>query len=136
VTFDNAEAFYGSSPECRRTLEVTLVDTGDQTGTGGTAEKNSSLYRGRRPLLHDLRRWRERHRYLSEHRFSTSSTGGRVTIAAVQPLARFRRHWGWMDTAIHFVSGKATGGRRMDQWGFLCVVPKVLDEIHNDAWLF
>jgi len=48
--------------------------------------------------------------------------GGRVTIAAVQPAARFRAHWGWMEPSFTSFQEKPQGEGGWNQWWFLCVV--------------
>ena len=61
--------------------------------------------------------------------------GGRVTIAAVQPPARFGA-LGMDGTAITSFQEKPQGEGGWINGGFFVLSPKVLDEIHNDAWLF
>jgi len=58
-----------------------------------------------------------------------------VTITAVQPPARFGA-LGMDGTTITSFQEKPQGEGGWINGGFFVLSPKVLDEIHNDAWLF
>ena len=69
VTFDMRENQMQVHQSVAEPWHVTLVDTGDNAGTGGRLREGRAVSRGRRRLLHDLWRWRERCGYLRVDRF-------------------------------------------------------------------
>ena len=91
VTFDMAgnEVEYH---DCRsEPWKVTLVDTGEETMTGGRLLQVSKYLESARAVLHDLRRWIGEHRYLCGNRLSPG--GGfegdrrlRAAAGALRPL--------------------------------------------------
>jgi glucose-1-phosphate cytidylyltransferase len=113
---------------------VTLVDTGDQTGTGGRLRKIAPYVEGDDVFCMtygdglsnvDITATTVFHR---EH-------GRSVTITAVQPPARFGA-LGMNGTAITSFQEKPAGDGGWINGGFFVLSPKALDEVHNDAWMF
>jgi len=134
VTFDMKQNRMDVHQSVAEPWKVTLVDTGDQTGTGGRLKKISRYVEGEDAFCMtygdglsdvDIRASIAFHR---EH-------GGYVTITAVQPPARF----GALEvdgTAITSFQEKPLGEGGWINGGFFVLSPGVLDEIHDDAWMF
>ena len=96
--------------------KVTVVDTGVDTMTGGRLLRVRK-YLGRRALLPDLRRRRQRHRHQRAHRDFTSRTGGYATVTAIQPPGRFGALEFDGDSVSRFVE-KPRGDGRWINGGF------------------
>lgn len=114
--------------------KVTLVDTGDQTGTGGRLKRIGRYLEGDESFcmtygdgLSDVDISASIH-FHQEH-------GGWVTITAVQPPARFGA-LGVDGTVITSFQEKPLGEGGWINGGFFVLSPKVLDEIHDDSWMF
>ena len=60
--------------------------------------------------------------------------GGRVTIDGGPAIGAIRRIWAMDGTAITPFQEKPQGEGGWINGGFFVLSPKVLDEIHNDAW--
>jgi glucose-1-phosphate cytidylyltransferase len=100
VTFDMQKRSREVHQSVAEPWKVTLVDTGDQTGTGGRLKKVARYIEGEDP-------------------FCMTYGDGVSDIDISASVAFHKQHGG---NGHHFVSGEATGGGRMDQWWFLCVV--------------
>ena len=134
VTFDMQKRSMEVHQSVAEPWKVTLVDTGEQTGTGGRLKKIARYIEGEDPFCMTYGDG------VSDIDISASIAfhkqhGGRVTIAAVQPLARFGA-LGMDGTAITSFQEKPQGEGGWINGGFFVLSPKVLDEIRNDAWLF
>jgi glucose-1-phosphate cytidylyltransferase len=134
VTFDMQKRSMEVHQSVAEPWKVTLVDTGDQTGTGGRLKKVARYVEGDDAFcmtygdgLSDI----DISASIAFHR----QQGGRVTITAVQPPARFGALS--MDgTAITAFQEKPQGEGGWINGGFFVLSPQVLDEIHNNAWMF
>ncbi len=73
VTFDMANNAMQVHERHAEPWKVTLVDTGDETMTGGPSEACSRLCPQRRGLLLYLRGWSCRHRHYSRDRVSSAA---------------------------------------------------------------
>lgn len=114
--------------------KVTLVNTGDQTGTGGRLKRIGRYLEGDEPFCMTYGDG------LSDVDISASihfhqGHGGWVTITAVQPPARFGA-LGVDGTIITSFQEKPLGEGGWINGGFFVLSPKVLDEIHDDSWMF
>ena len=70
VTFDMTENRMQVHKSVAEPWRVTLVDPGDNSGTGGRLKKVSQYLQGEDAFCMTYRRWPKRHRYLSIGRFS------------------------------------------------------------------
>lgn len=134
VTFDMKANHMEVHQSVAEPWKVTLVDTGDQTGTGGRLKKIAPYVEG------DERFCMTYGDGLSDVDISASAAfhqkhGGRVTITAVQPPARFGA-LGMNGTQITSFQEKPGGEGGWINGGFFILSPEALDEIHNDAWMF
>ena len=89
VTFHLAENRMEVHRETAEPWRVTLVDTGDDTMTGGRLKRVLSLRQRRRGFCADLRRWRCRYRPRALNWHFTGRMGRQATVAAVRPAKRF-----------------------------------------------
>jgi glucose-1-phosphate cytidylyltransferase len=138
VTFDMRE----SQPENRMQVHesvaepwrVTLIDTGDQAGTGGRLAKVAKYLAGEDAFcmtygdgVSDL----DIGATIAFHK----QHGKLATLTAVQPPARF----GGLDlqgTAVSAFREKPKGEGGWINGGFFVLSPRVLDEIHGEATMF
>lgn len=134
VTFDLKENRMEVHQSVAEPWRVTLVDTGDQTGTGGRLRKIAPYVEDDDVFCMtygdglsdvDIRATIAFH---FQH-------GRRVTITAVQPPARFGA-LGMNGTAIKSFQEKPAGDGGWINGGFFVLSPKALEEVHNDAWMF
>jgi glucose-1-phosphate cytidylyltransferase len=134
VTFDmqtNAMTVHQSVAE---PWKVTLVDTGDGTGTGGRLRRVSKYLEGEDAFcmtygdgvadldINNLIAFHKRH-------------GKEVTMTAVQPMARF----GALGLDGHHVSAFQEKPKEEGGWingGFFVLNPSVLNEVKDDDWMF
>ena len=133
VTFD----MQGNRMEVHESVaepwRVTLIDTGDNSGTGGRLKKVGKYLAGEQMFCMtygdgvsdlDIGATIDLHR---EH-------GKMVTLTAVQPPARF----GGLSLDGSTVSAfqeKPKGDGGWINGGFFVLSPQVLDEIHDDSWM-
>lgn len=134
VTFDMKTNRMEVHQSVAEPWKVTLVDTGDQTGTGGRLRKIAPYVNREDAFcmtygdgLSDV----DVTATIAFHR----QHGGRVTITAVQPPARFGA-LGMNGTTITTFQEKPAGEGGWINGGFFVLSPKVLDEIQNDSWMF
>jgi len=113
---------------------VTLVDTGDKTGTGGRLRRISSYLTGESTFCMtygdgvsdvDIGATIDFHR----------SHGKLVTVTAVLPPARFGS-LSFEGTAVRRFQEKPKGEGGWINGGFFVLSPQVLDEIRDDRWMF
>jgi glucose-1-phosphate cytidylyltransferase len=134
VTFDMKQNRMDVHQSVAEPWKVTLVDTGDQTGTAGR------LRRIRRYIDGDEGFCMTYGDGLSDVDISASilfhrEHRGKVTITAVQPPGRFGA-LGMDGSVITSFQEKPLGEGGWINGGFFVLSPKVLDEIHDDAWMF
>lgn len=134
VTIDMKQNHMDVHQSVAEPWKVTLVDTGDLTGTGGR------LKRIARYVDKDDVFCMTYGDGLSDVDIGASIAfhhghGGYVTITAVQPPARFGA-LGINGTAITSFQEKPLGEGGWINGGFFVLSPKALDEIHDDAWMF
>jgi glucose-1-phosphate cytidylyltransferase len=134
VTFDMKANRMEVNQSVAEPWRVTLVDTGDQTGTGGR------LMRIARYLKADDAFCMTYGDGLSDVDIQASIAfhrkhGGSVTITAIQPPARFGA-LAIDGTAITSFQEKPFGEGGWINGGFFVLSPKALDEIHDEAWMF
>lgn len=113
---------------------VTLIDTGDQTGTGGRLAKVSKYLAGEDAFcmtygdgVSDL----DIGATIDFHR----GHGKKVTLTAVQPPARFGGLGLDGDTVCAFQE-KPRGEGGWINGGFFILSPSVLEEVVNPLWMF
>jgi glucose-1-phosphate cytidylyltransferase len=113
---------------------VTLVDTGDNTGTAGRLKRVAQYVGDQGPFCMtygdgvgdvDITASIEFHR----------SHGKQVTLTAVQPPARFGA-LGLDGTEVHAFQEKPKGEGGWINGGFFVLSPEVFGELHSDAWMF
>jgi glucose-1-phosphate cytidylyltransferase len=134
VTFDMQKRSMEVHQSVAEPWKVTVVDTGDHTGTGGRLKRVARYLEGDDTFCMTYGDG------LSDVDISASIVfhrqhGGLVTITAVQPPARFGALS--MDgTAITSFQEKPQGEGGLINGGFFVLSPQALDEIHDDAWMF
>lgn len=133
ITFDMRENRMEVHQSVAEPWKITLVDTGDNTGTGGRLRRVAS--------------------YLNEDTFCMTygdgvsdldvsaaikfhrSHGKLVTVTAVQPPARFGG-LGIDGTSVRAFQEKPKGEGGWINGGFFVLSRAVIDEIHNENWMF
>jgi len=134
VTFD----MQGNRMEVHQSVaepwRVTLVDTGDNTGTGGRLLRVRKYLEGEDAFcmtygdgVSDV----DINATIAFHR----SHGKWVTMTAIQPPARFGA-LGMEGDEITSFQEKPLGEGGWINGGFFVLSPQVLSEIHNEAWMF
>jgi glucose-1-phosphate cytidylyltransferase len=133
VTFDMGENRMQVHQSVAEPWRVTLVDTGDNTGTGGRLKRIASYLASEDAFcttygdgLSDVD--------ISATIAFHSKHGKAVTVTPVQPLARF----GGLDidgTTIREFQEKPTGEGGWINGGFFVLSPSVLSEIHDESWM-
>lgn len=134
VTFDMQNNRMEVHESVAEPWRVTLIDTGDQTGTGGRMARVRKYLAGEDLFcmtygdgVSDLNIAAT----IDFHR----SHGRKVTLTAVQPPARF----GGLSLDGATVSGFQEKPKGEGGWingGFFVLSPQVLDEIQDDSWMF
>ena len=134
VTFDmqkNAMTVHQSVAE---PWKVTLVDTGDGTGTGGRLRRVRQYLEGQEAFcmtygdgvsdvnVTELIEFHKQH-------------GKEVTLTSVQPLARFGA-LGLKDNQVYAFQEKPKDEGGWINGGFFVLSPRVLDEVTDDDWMF
>ena len=134
VTFDLKSNRMEVHQSVAEPWHVTLVDTGDDTGTGGRLKRVSKFVEGEDAFCMSYGDGVSDVDITSTINFHRSH-GKQVTLTAVQPSARF----GALDingTEIVAFQEKPKGEGGWINGGFFVLSPKVLDEIHQDSWMF
>jgi glucose-1-phosphate cytidylyltransferase len=113
---------------------VTLVDTGENTGTAGRLKRVAKYLDAQDSFcmtygdgVSDV----DISASIAFHR----SHGKLVTLTAVQPMARFGA-LGLDGTGVYAFQEKPKGEGGWINGGFFVLSPKVIEEIHNEAWMF
>lgn len=134
VTFDMKQNRMEVHQSVAEPWNITLVDTGDLTGTGGRLKKVARYVSADDAFcmtygdgLSDI----DVNASIKFHR----QHGGQVTVTAVQPPARFGALA--MDgTSITSFQEKPPGEGGWINGGFFVLSPGVMDEIHEDSCMF
>jgi len=134
VTFDMQKRSMDVHQSVAEPWRVTLVDTGDLTGTAGRLKKVSRYLEGENDFcmtygdgLSDI----DITASIAFHR----QHGGEVTVTAVQPPARFGA-LGMEGTAITSFQEKPPGEGGWINGGFFVLSLRVMNEIGTDASMF
>ncbi|MGA8731556.1 MAG: glucose-1-phosphate cytidylyltransferase [Terracidiphilus sp.] len=134
VTFDMHQNRMEVHQSVAEPWQVTLVDTGDNAGTGGRLKKVAPYLKGEDAFCMtygDGVSSVDISASLAFHR----QHGRFVTVTAVQPPARF----GGLDiegTAIREFQEKPKGEGGWINGGFFVLSPEVINEIHDERWMF
>jgi glucose-1-phosphate cytidylyltransferase len=138
VTFDMRESRAENRMQVHQSIaepwRVTLIDTGDQTGTGGRLAKVAQYLQGEDAFcmtygdgVSDL----DIGATIAFHK----QHGKRATLTAVQPPARF----GGLDlngSAVSAFREKPKGEGGWINGGFFVLSPKVVDVVYDEATMF
>jgi glucose-1-phosphate cytidylyltransferase len=134
VTFDMRNNQMEVHQSVAEPWKVTLIDTGDNTGTGGRLRKVARYLEGEDSFcltygdgVSDI----DISSTIAFHR----DHGKKVTLAAVQPPARFGG-LGLDGTTICAFEEKPKGEGGWINGGFFVLSPSVIEEIHDDSWMF
>jgi glucose-1-phosphate cytidylyltransferase len=134
VTFDMKENKMTVHDSVAEPWRVTLVNTGDTTGTGGRLKRIAKYLQDDDAFcmtygdgVSDV----DITALIKFHR----SHGKSVTLTSVQPTARFG-NLGLDETAVHTFQEKPTEEGGWVNGGFFVLSPKVLDEIKDDSQMF
>lgn len=134
VTFDMQDNHMEVHQSVAEPWRVTLVDTGDTTGTGGRLKLVARYFEGQDAFcmtygdgLGNVD--------ISESIAFHKSHGKLVTLTAVQPTARFGA-LGINGTEIFEFQEKPDSEGGWINGGFFVLSPKVIDEIHDETWMF
>ncbi len=134
VTFDIAKNAITVHQSVAEPWKVTLVDTGDGTGTGGRLRRVGKYLEGEDAFcmtygdgvsdvnITQLVEFHKQH-------------GKEVTLTSVQPVARFGA-LGLKDTQVYAFQEKPKDEGGWINGGFFVLSPRVLEEITNDEWMF
>jgi glucose-1-phosphate cytidylyltransferase len=134
VTFDMQHNRMDVHQSVAEPWKVTLIDTGDHTGTGGRLARVRQYLAGEDAFcmtygdgVSDL----DIGATVAFHR----SHGKSVTLTAVQPPARFGG-LGLDGSTVSAFQEKPRGEGGWINGGFFVLSPTVLDEIRDDSWMF
>ncbi len=134
VTFDMKENRMDVHQSIAEPWRVTLVDTGDNTGTAGRLRRIAKYVSDEEAFcmtygdgVSDI----DISASIAFHR----SHGKKATLTAVQPTARFGG-LSLLGTEVSAFQEKPKGEGGWINGGFFVLSPKVFDEIRNDSWMF
>ena len=134
VTFDINENRMQVHQSVAEPWRITLVDTGDNAGTGGRLKKVAAYLKGEDSFcmtygdgVSDL----DITASIAFHR----AHGKMATVTAVQPPARFGG-LGLDGTSISQFQEKPRGEGGWINGGFFVLSPAVIEEIKDDSWMF
>ncbi len=134
VTFDMKENRMKVHQSVAEPWRVTLVDTGDNTGTGGRLKKVGKYLEGEDAFCMTYGDGVSNVDISATIAFHKNH-GKRVTLTAVQPPARFGA-LGIDGTSIYTFQEKPQGEGGWINGGFFVLSPAVLGEIHDESWMF
>lgn len=134
LTFDMRDNHMEVHQSVAEPWHVTLVNTGDSTGTGGRLKMVSKYLEGE-----DLFCMTYGDGVANVDVGATiafhKSHGKQVTLTAVQPPARFGA-LGINGTEVYSFQEKPQGEGGWINGGFFVLSPEVLDEIQEESWMF
>ena len=134
VTFDMTTNHMTVHQSVAEPWRVTLVDTGDNSGTGGRLRRVGQYLEPNEPFCMtygdgvadiDIAKLIEFHK----------SHGKDVTLTSIQPLARFGA-LGLKDNQVYAFQEKPKDEGGWINGGFFVLSPRVLEEIKDDRWMF
>jgi len=134
VTFDMTTNHMTVHQSVAEPWRVTLVDTGDNSGTGGRLRRVGQYLEPNEPFCMtygdgvadiDIAKLIEFHK----------SHGKEVTLTSIQPLARFGA-LGLKDNQVYAFQEKPKDEGGWINGGFFVLSPRVLEEIKDDRWMF
>ena len=134
VTFDLRENRMQVHQSVAEPWQVTLVDTGDNSGTGGRLKRVAPYLAGEDAFCMTYGAGVSDLNISATIDFHTKH-GKAVTVTAVQPPARF----GSLDvdgTTILEFQEKPKGEGGWVNGGFFVLSPSVISEIHDERWMF
>jgi glucose-1-phosphate cytidylyltransferase len=134
VTFDLRENHMQVHQSVAEPWHITLVDTGDNAGTGGRLRKVAAYVEGERDFCMTYGDG------VSDLNISASidfhrSHGKLVTVTAVQPTARFGG-LSFVGTTISAFREKPEGEGGWINGGFFVLSPEVMSEIPDESSMF
>ncbi len=134
VTFDMSDNSMTVHQSVAEPWKVTLVDTGDTTGTGGRLRRVGKYLEGEEAFcmtygdgvsdvnITELVEFHKQH-------------GKEVTLTSVQPNARFGA-LGLKNNHVYAFQEKPKDEGGWINGGFFVLSPRVLEEVTNDEWMF
>lgn len=134
VTFDMENNSMTVHQSVAEPWKVTLVDTGEDTGTGGRLRRVAKYLEGQDAFCMtygdgvsdvDITKLVEFHK----------SHGKEVTLTSVQPVARFGA-LGLKDNHVYAFQEKPKDEGGWINGGFFVLSPRVLEEVKDDEWMF
>ena len=134
VTFDMKQNAMEVHQSVAEPWKVTLVDTGDSTGTGGRLRRVRKYVENEEAFCMtygdgvsdvNITQLVEFHK----------AHGKQVSLTSVQPVARFGA-LGLHDTHVYAFQEKPKDEGGWINGGFFVLSPKVLDEVKDDEWMF
>lgn len=134
VTFDLRDNRMHVHQSVAEPWRVTLVDTGESSGTGGRLKKVEAYLSGEDAFCMTYGDGVSNLDISAEIAFH-SSHGKLVTVTAVQPPARFGG-LGIDGTSINSFQEKPRGEGGWINGGFFVLSPAVLNEIQDENWMF
>jgi glucose-1-phosphate cytidylyltransferase len=134
VTFDLRDNRMEVHQSVAEPWRVTMVDTGDNTGTGGRLKRVAEYLEGQDAFCMTYGDG------VADVNISASIAfhnhhGKQVTMTAVQPPARFGA-LGIHGTEIFEFQEKPEGDGGWINGGFFVLSPSVIDDIHDESWMF
>lgn len=134
VTFDMQDNRMEVHQSVAEPWRVTLIDTGDGTGTGGRLKMVAKYLQGQEAFCMTYGDGIGNIDVTAAVAFHKSH-GKQVTVTAVQPPARFGA-LGIEGTEIYEFQEKPRGEGGWINGGFFVLSPKALDEVEEDTWMF
>src|SRR5277367_6360377 len=134
VTFDMKENRMEVHQSVAEPWRVTLVDTGDDSGTGGRLRRVAKYVENEEAFcmtygdgVADV----DIQATIAFHK----AHGKQVTLTSVQPVARFGA-LGLKDNHVYAFQEKPRDEGGWINGGFFVLSPEVIDEIKDDSWMF
>ncbi len=134
VTFDMTENKMTVHNSVAEPWRVTLVDTGDQTGTGGRLRRIARFVEGEEDFCMTYGDGVADVDITASIAFHKAH-GKAVTMTSVQPAARFGA-LGLIDTKIYSFHEKPSDEGGWINGGFFVLKPQIFDDITDDSQMF
>ena len=134
VTFDMRDNRMQVHQSVAEPWHVTLVDTGDETGTGGRLKRIAKYLDGSEAFCMTYGDGVSDVDITATIAFHKAH-GKQVTLTAVQPTARFGA-LGIEGTEIYAYQEKPKAEGGWINGGFFVLSPRVLDEVRDELWMF